>query len=90
MESRTIVKSLPREFLEILDGLRGHIRPESEGHLAVGGRDHGEFLGGVRFAHGNEQATPLASRRKLDFRHAAGDAEKDKHPRRIARSLRGR
>ena len=43
-----VVEAFACEFLEIFDGLRSHIGPEFDRHLALAGFNHGDFFCGSR------------------------------------------
>ncbi len=55
MEGGAIIKAFAGEFLEVLDGFRGHVGPELGHHFSFAGLDHGHFIrciGGFIHCHG--------------------------------------
>lgn len=55
VEGGAIVEPLPGQLLEVLDRLRSDVGPELDGHLAVAGLQHGDFLGGGLVGHGRKR-----------------------------------
>ena len=92
MERGAIVEALLGQGFEILDGLRGHIRPELDDHVAGNGLDDGDLVGGVAhwgfffvsfggslvFGRHGEAAKKRGGQREKDSFHASHNEQQDR------------